>query len=165
MVEYGAGGNIVQESEPTPPPAPAAEAGEDASTAAAATTATGATAIAAAAPLPMTEGMSPTDPGPFGPTPIPFSPPSNSRRRRRAKGWSCPVCRQPYTSLLRITTSVPEPEDKEEEQRDAAGKQEATPAAETPARPGGIPGFLRSLSARTTATVAEPDLERGAATA
>ncbi|KDQ09378.1 hypothetical protein BOTBODRAFT_37129 [Botryobasidium botryosum FD-172 SS1] len=24
------------------------------------------------------------------------------RRKRRAKGWFCPVCRQPYTSLLRI---------------------------------------------------------------
>ncbi|KAI9509268.1 hypothetical protein F5148DRAFT_1189030 [Russula earlei] len=30
--------------------------------------------------------------------------PQNPRRKRRAKGWSCPVCRQPYTSLLRITT-------------------------------------------------------------
>ncbi|CAE6411107.1 unnamed protein product [Rhizoctonia solani] len=26
------------------------------------------------------------------------------RRKRKAKGWFCPVCRQPYTSLLRIST-------------------------------------------------------------
>jgi len=31
----------------------------------------------------------------------------NNRRKRKAKGWFCPVCRQPYTSLLRITTSPP----------------------------------------------------------
>ncbi|KAG8768073.1 hypothetical protein FRC20_000474, partial [Serendipita sp. 405] len=27
---------------------------------------------------------------------------------RKAKGWFCPVCRQPYTSMLRITTTPPE---------------------------------------------------------
>ncbi|KAG9102410.1 hypothetical protein FRC07_010235, partial [Ceratobasidium sp. 392] len=26
------------------------------------------------------------------------------RRKRKAKGWFCPVCRQPYTSMLRIST-------------------------------------------------------------
>ncbi|THU93655.1 hypothetical protein K435DRAFT_799558 [Dendrothele bispora CBS 962.96] len=31
----------------------------------------------------------------------------NARRKRKAKGWFCPVCRQPYTSLLRITTNPP----------------------------------------------------------
>ncbi|KAG8907635.1 hypothetical protein FRB99_003097 [Tulasnella sp. 403] len=29
------------------------------------------------------------------------------RRKRKAKGWFCPVCRQPYTALLRITTTPP----------------------------------------------------------
>lgn len=32
---------------------------------------------------------------------------TTNRRRRKAKGWYCPVCRQPYTSLLRITTHSP----------------------------------------------------------
>jgi len=27
-----------------------------------------------------------------------------SRRKKRAKGWYCPICRQPYTSMLRIST-------------------------------------------------------------
>ncbi|KAH6917770.1 hypothetical protein BKA70DRAFT_1245239 [Coprinopsis sp. MPI-PUGE-AT-0042] len=31
----------------------------------------------------------------------------NTRRKRKAKGWFCPVCRQPYTSLLRLTTAPP----------------------------------------------------------
>lgn len=30
-----------------------------------------------------------------------------TRRKRKAKGWFCPVCRQPYTSLLRISTVAP----------------------------------------------------------
>lgn len=30
--------------------------------------------------------------------------PTRPRRKRKAKGWFCPVCRQPYTSLLRIST-------------------------------------------------------------
>ncbi|KAJ3784683.1 hypothetical protein GGU10DRAFT_357182 [Lentinula aff. detonsa] len=33
--------------------------------------------------------------------------PAVTRRKRKAKGWFCPVCRQPYTSLLRITTNPP----------------------------------------------------------
>ncbi|KAJ7108484.1 hypothetical protein C8R44DRAFT_986495 [Mycena epipterygia] len=32
---------------------------------------------------------------------------TTTRRKRKAKGWFCPVCRQPYTSLLRITTAPP----------------------------------------------------------
>lgn len=36
------------------------------------------------------------------------------RRKKKAKGWYCPVCRQPYTSLLRLalpTSSKPQPDD------------------------------------------------------
>jgi len=29
------------------------------------------------------------------------------RRKRKAKGWFCPVCRQPYTTLLRISAQAP----------------------------------------------------------
>ncbi|KIK52841.1 hypothetical protein GYMLUDRAFT_49680 [Collybiopsis luxurians FD-317 M1] len=42
------------------------------------------------------------------------SPTLPTRRKRKAKGWFCPVCRQPYTSLLRITTNPPPPESKPE---------------------------------------------------
>ncbi|KAH9061115.1 hypothetical protein EDB87DRAFT_1576486 [Lactarius vividus] len=52
------------------------------------------------------------------PNVLPIAPvPSNPRRKRRAKGWFCPVCRQPYTSLLRITTTPPTMEDTEEGKR------------------------------------------------
>ncbi|EAU89624.2 hypothetical protein CC1G_02513 [Coprinopsis cinerea okayama7 len=37
----------------------------------------------------------------------PPPPVTNPRRKRKAKGWFCPVCRQPYTSLLRLTTAPP----------------------------------------------------------
>ncbi|KAF8345280.1 hypothetical protein F5887DRAFT_967543 [Amanita rubescens] len=39
---------------------------------------------------------------------------NTARRRRKAKGWYCPVCRQPYTSLLRITSHPPLPGEKDE---------------------------------------------------
>ncbi|KAE9404989.1 hypothetical protein BT96DRAFT_964040 [Gymnopus androsaceus JB14] len=48
------------------------------------------------------------------------APITNTRRKRKAKGWFCPVCRQPYTSLLRITTTPPP----------AEGKTETTPNAD-----------------------------------
>lgn len=48
------------------------------------------------------------------PTPTVIAPPPQttttvtpSRRKRKPKGWFCPVCRQPYTSMLRITTNPP----------------------------------------------------------
>ncbi|KAI0000170.1 hypothetical protein BJV74DRAFT_882830 [Russula compacta] len=56
------------------------------------------------APVPSLAG--PTNVVPPTPTNHPTAP-QNPRRKRRAKGWSCPVCRQPYTSLLRITTTPP----------------------------------------------------------
>jgi len=33
--------------------------------------------------------------------------PAAARRKRKAKGWFCPVCREPYTSMLRLTTTAP----------------------------------------------------------
>jgi len=60
------------------------------------------------------------------PAPVPTTAPQNLRRKRKAKGWFCPVCRQrehlliyldcvlpltfcgsAYTSLLRISTTPP----------------------------------------------------------
>ncbi|KAG2357326.1 hypothetical protein BDR07DRAFT_1453115 [Suillus spraguei] len=40
-------------------------------------------------------------------TPVPTTIAQNIRRKRKAKGWFCPVCRRPYTSLLRISTAPP----------------------------------------------------------
>ncbi|PPR00757.1 hypothetical protein CVT24_000782 [Panaeolus cyanescens] len=77
MVEFGAGGTISQVVEPV---------GVDATGDGAAPTGTPGTVVA---------GL---------PSP---APPANPRRRRKAKGWFCPVCRQPYTSMLRLTTSHP----------------------------------------------------------
>ncbi|EIW78369.1 hypothetical protein CONPUDRAFT_167391 [Coniophora puteana RWD-64-598 SS2] len=97
MVEFGAGGNIVHSEEPpTGSPAPG---GGDAG-AAEAGMAGGANAQGG------NEGgeagmggrhVAPTIPQP--------NPNPNPRRKRKAKGWFCPVCRQPYTSLLRISTT------------------------------------------------------------
>uniref|UniRef100_D8QD42 Expressed protein n=1 Tax=Schizophyllum commune (strain H4-8 / FGSC 9210) TaxID=578458 RepID=D8QD42_SCHCM len=51
------------------------------------------------------------------------------RRKRRAKGWFCPVCRQPYTSLLRISTSAPPPPAPEGDAAPASPTQEDDSAA------------------------------------
>jgi len=103
--------------------------------------------------------------------------PQNPRRKRRAKGWSCPVCRQPYTSLLRITTTPPPMDGGKEAKRfststvdhpltptvhaapaTATGLTSPTPALEsTPEEPAAAalapsrslrPVFLRALSRR-----------------
>jgi len=156
MVEFGAGGNISQPVEPvTPVPAAAAEGNET----------TGAAAGGADAIPPVITPMAAYSP--TGGTTV--APVTNSRRKRKAKGWFCPVCRQPYTSLLRITTAAPPPLDKEAEvpsdadeaqsRRAAVGTDAATAAAVddggTSERSGGggllsgafaRPGFLRNMS-------------------
>ncbi|EJC99358.1 uncharacterized protein FOMMEDRAFT_160972 [Fomitiporia mediterranea MF3/22] len=86
MVEFGAGGTVTQpEAEVPAAPAPAT------------------TGDAAGEGANGTQGDQPSTPAPAPmPTPTPAI-----RRKRKAKGWFCPVCRQPYTSLLRITTAPP----------------------------------------------------------
>ncbi|KAI6116181.1 hypothetical protein F5141DRAFT_1101618 [Pisolithus sp. B1] len=82
MVEFGAGGTIVYNDDTTNnSPTANSNGGESAATPAAA-----ATSVPASAPSAV---------------------PHNPRRKRKAKGWFCPVCRQPYTSLLRISTMPP----------------------------------------------------------
>ncbi|KZS96254.1 hypothetical protein SISNIDRAFT_536575 [Sistotremastrum niveocremeum HHB9708] len=54
------------------------------------------------------------------------------RRKRKAKGWYCPVCRQPYTSLLRITTVPPEKDMSMRESTSADGDGESTRTAHPP---------------------------------
>ncbi|KAL5480973.1 hypothetical protein ACEPAI_9914 [Sanghuangporus weigelae] len=85
MVEFGAGGTVVQ------PAAAAASADAEAPSNAGGENNGGADAEG---------GAQPTAPAQQNPTPA-------TRRKRKAKGWFCPVCRQPYTSLLRITTAPP----------------------------------------------------------
>ncbi|TEB23341.1 hypothetical protein FA13DRAFT_1914505 [Coprinellus micaceus] len=90
MVEFGAGGNITQ-PEPTsasPAPAGALANGEEG----------GANEGVAAVPTP------------GGVITLTVN---GARRKRKAKGWFCPVCRQPYSSLLRITTAPPTIESRE----------------------------------------------------
>lgn len=77
MVEYGAGGQLVQPTEET-------AAGPTSGTAATET------ADGEAAP----DGLDADGETAAAPAPTPASVPRPPRRRRRAKGWHCPVCRQ-----------------------------------------------------------------------
>ncbi|KAJ6470077.1 hypothetical protein C8R47DRAFT_1149386 [Mycena vitilis] len=98
MVEFGAGGAIVAEA-----PAEEAEPAAAAPAEGADTAASPADGEAGAA-----EGDAPAAaPTPATPAPAAAPTPTTTRRKRKAKGWFCPVCRQPYTSLLRITTAPP----------------------------------------------------------
>jgi len=144
MVEFGAGGNITQ----------AGEVNEGAN---------GVTPV-----TPVTPGTA-TSSLPF----TPVSPTANNRRKRKAKGWFCPVCRQPYTSMLRITTTPPP----QLENKDAEGsgtEDEGSPTLPTANSNGATPevtdlrglfgsalrpGFLRGLSLSRNAPVANPDVE------
>ncbi|KAL0959984.1 hypothetical protein HGRIS_011642 [Hohenbuehelia grisea] len=133
MVEFGAGGNITQNEEPVP------AAGEGADT---------------------QDGANGGETTPAV-TPAPAPAPTTTRRKRKAKGWFCPVCRQPYTSLLRITTTPPPvPATPPADVAAAAGSATPTTGA-TPAPAGGAdsdggapartgfalrPSFLRGLS-------------------
>lgn len=98
MVEFGAGGQIVQPQQPTvPPPAVVVDSNPESNP----------------------EGTDLTSPPPPLQTPnTPTTPATtNIRRKRKAKGWFCPVCRQPYTSLLRITTAPPPPPSPPQQQK------------------------------------------------
>ncbi|KAK7044675.1 RING-type domain-containing protein [Favolaschia claudopus] len=113
MVEFGAGGAIVAseaaEPEQPEPAAPAEGAAGDA-----ASPPDGAASpepAGDAAGSPAADGAAATTtpaaaPTPAAPAPAPVTT-TTTRRKRKAKGWFCPVCRQPYTSLLRITTTPP----------------------------------------------------------
>jgi len=99
---------------------------------------------------------------------LPMPAPPTTRRKRKAKGWFCPVCRQPYTAMLRITTVAPMPQAKEIDNRlsvasaseddgrpseDAVppSPEQALPLPVTTAQPSrglgiGRPGFMRHFS-------------------
>ncbi|KAI0942089.1 hypothetical protein AcV7_002615 [Taiwanofungus camphoratus] len=143
MIEFGAGGTIHQESETNATPGTEGANGENANA-----------------------GPGAGDGAPLGsetnaPQPAP-------RRKRKAKGWSCPVCRQPYTSLLRITTTPPSKE--KDDNRESASLEDHVPVLpSTPvsAQPTSAsirssfaslarPGFLRFGRAGAP----QPDIER-----
>lgn len=56
--------------------------------------------------------------------PVPTTIAQNIRRKRKAKGWFCPVCRQPYTSLLRISTTPPTKDISDDEHRASIDEHE-----------------------------------------
>ncbi|KAF8814706.1 hypothetical protein BYT27DRAFT_7229273 [Phlegmacium glaucopus] len=103
-------------------------------------------------------------------TPAPLTPTTNPRRKRKAKGWFCPVCRQPYTSMLRITTAPP-PQSENKDNDGSGTEDEGSPTPPTtdngPTNEGrsGLlgsalrPGFLRGLTLSRSTPVANPDVE------
>ncbi|KAH7096671.1 hypothetical protein BKA62DRAFT_719105 [Auriculariales sp. MPI-PUGE-AT-0066] len=117
MIEFGAGGQLNQATEPTAP----AEGTE---------TIPASGDAAAAAPVP---------------TPTP------RQRKRKPKGWFCPVCRQPYTSLLRITTTPPDAKqvrDSEDGEEGDIGTILLLPPG-SPLRPAVTPAAVLTPSAET----------------
>ncbi|KAJ9095750.1 hypothetical protein QFC19_007463 [Naganishia cerealis] len=91
MIEFGAGGKVARREEPAANSDTAAGSGAAAAAAAAAVAAGGGDGVAADASS----------------VPAPAAPTTRERRKRKAKGWFCPVCRQPYTSLLRLALPAP----------------------------------------------------------
>jgi hypothetical protein len=80
MVEFGAGGKVARRDE---------GAGEETATGGAATAGGAGTSGTSATPAAAAVAGGTTTGG-------------RERRKKKAKGWYCPVCRQPYTSLLRL---------------------------------------------------------------
>ncbi|KAK7681388.1 hypothetical protein QCA50_015480 [Cerrena zonata] len=118
MIEFGAGGNIVHnDAEPS-----TATAGDSSgNTVANVNEGEAANAESTNANAEGANGEAPAE-GSAGPTqPVVTTTPAETRRRkRRAKGWFCPVCRQPYTSMLRITTTPPSKDTDSDDQRDSS---------------------------------------------
>ncbi|KAJ7634834.1 hypothetical protein FB45DRAFT_790232 [Roridomyces roridus] len=175
MVEFGAGGAITASDSDPATAAPAAAAPDveaspspaDADAVASPPDADEQNAVSppdADAASPSPADASPAPAATTTPTTTPVVVTTTTRRKRKAKGWFCPVCRQPYTSLLRITTAPPP--------ASGAGTAPNSPMVPTPGSPlvagapeddagannnsngGGIlgglrrPGFLRGLSTR-----------------
>ncbi|KAJ9120846.1 hypothetical protein QFC22_002780 [Naganishia vaughanmartiniae] len=84
MIEFGAGGKVARREEPA------------------------ATVDIATGSAGLTSGATGGDGGaadtPSAPAPAATT---RERRKRKVKGWFCPVCRQPYTSLLRLALPAP----------------------------------------------------------
>jgi hypothetical protein len=104
MVEYGAGGQLVHTNDATEDPAnttggePSGDGAEHAETPNVETAASGEPATTPSGGVAQA-GENSSRGREHRP---------HRRRKRKAKGWFCPVCRQPYTSLLRISATPPE---------------------------------------------------------
>jgi hypothetical protein len=97
MIEFGAGGTVVHAEEPVPAPA-AVVPSTDAATNPAPTGTDVDLEAGNAAPS-ATPAVAPTVPAP----PVPAAP----RRKRKAKGWFCPVCRQrEFPSFINVTKGI-----------------------------------------------------------
>lgn len=83
MVEFGAGGKVARREETTATEGTEAAAG---------------TGITVPGSVTATGSSVPSPPAASGGT----TATGRERRKRKPKGWYCPVCRQPYTSLLRL---------------------------------------------------------------
>ncbi|KAF9652616.1 hypothetical protein BDM02DRAFT_3088932, partial [Thelephora ganbajun] len=148
MVEFGAGGAITHtETEPVT----AVENNEN-------------NAESAGAPAPQEEG-----PGATAQAQLTQVQAAN-RRKRRAKGWFCPVCRQPYTSLLRITTTLPPKEETDAKVEDTgeanpqANNNNNTTTGNAMSRLTAMvsrPLFTRGVSRNRTEQPTPSELERG----
>ncbi|THH29743.1 hypothetical protein EUX98_g4426 [Antrodiella citrinella] len=118
MIEYGAGGQITHSEAPevAPPRVPPSPVGgQEGAAEEDITTGRNADGLDENGPAPRGSEADAPQPAPIAPAPT-F--PNPTRRKRRAKGWACPVCRQPYTSLLRITTTAPSKDDHERDSSD-----------------------------------------------
>jgi len=142
MVEFGAGGNLVhaESEQPNTQPANGAASNDDANDPVVNHALNG--------EHNQTMGFGANSSAPTG----------APRRKRKAKGWYCPVCRQPYTSLLRITTIPPE----KDSARTSSSEDNTPSVVELPTSPQPVvtvtsngldvrnllprPNFLRSLS-------------------
>ncbi|CAL1699257.1 unnamed protein product [Somion occarium] len=175
MIEFGAGGTIAR-TESNDGTSASVPAGDESTPANVETDgATGEEGGEGSAPAP-----TPSDPtAAIQPVPTPVIIPAvnNHRRKRKAKGWFCPVCRQPYTSMLRITTTPPSKDITDDDQQESSdmGEDIAGPPPQSPAIPQplavpppaarltrpGRPGFLRAFSRGNIQQ--PPDVERGAA--
>jgi hypothetical protein len=153
MVEFGAGGTIAQASE-------------------AETSMAGAAAAAASTSRAGAAGGGGQEGPPPGADAVPIAgtaAPPNQRRKRRPKGWFCPICRQrmrpvlffpvghvsfelsftAYTSLLRLTTAPPEmPHSHHEE--GSISKKEAAPKVEPETS---TPNVMTATTTATTVTI------------
>lgn len=87
MIEFGAGGKVGRRDGDNAPAATGTE-GE---------------AAAAGGPTPPAAPAAPAPPVAGGTTAT-----GRERRKKKPKGWYCPVCRQPYTSLLRLALPTSE---------------------------------------------------------
>lgn len=95
MVEFGAGGRVARREEDDPANSSTTATGTGAGTNGATAGATNGTNGAAGAGGEVNVNVAPAP----------------TRRKKKAKGWYCPVCRQPYTSLLRL--ALPQAKDEQ----------------------------------------------------